>query len=194
MHNKQFSGEGTVMVKRVGNKELLAKSLIELMEQKTLAKVSVQMIAENCGLTRQTFYYYYKDKYDLVNQVFQKLVNDVYGASSPDTPWEKVLGDMLFNMQQHKKFYANALAHTSQNSLDSFMKEYTRTAYVRALEKRIPSGDISEDLTFAITFNSYGAVGVMSEWIENDMREDPYLLAARIAENMPGPMKVYFMQ
>ena len=194
MHNKQFSGEGTVMVKRVGNKELLAKSLIELMEQKTLAKVSVQMIAENCGLTRQTFYYYYKDKYDLVNQVFQKLVNDVYGASSPDTPWEKVLGDMLFNMQQHRKFYANALAHTSQNSLDSFMKEYTRTAYVRALEKRIPSGDISEDLTFAITFNSYGAVGVMSEWIENDMREDPYLLAARIAENMPGPMKVYFMQ
>lgn len=194
MHNKQFSGEETVMVKRVGNKELLAKSLMELMEQKPLAKVSVQMIAENCGLTRQTFYYYYKDKYDLVNQVFQKLVNDVYGASSPDTPWEKVLGDMLFNMQQHRKFYANALAHTSQNSLDSFMKEYTRTAYVRALEKRIPSGDISEDLTFAITFNSYGAVGVMSEWIENDMREDPYLLAARIAENMPGPMKVYFMQ
>ena len=194
MHNKQFSGEGTVMVKRVGNKELLAKSLMELMEQKPLAKVSVQMIAENCGLTRQTFYYYYKDKYDLVNQVFQKLVNDVYGASSPDTPWEKVLGDMLFNMQKHRKFYANALAHTSQNSLDSFMKEYTRTAYVRALEKRIPSGDISEDLTFAITFNSYGAVGVMSEWIENDMREDPYLLAARIAENMPGPMKVYFMQ
>ncbi len=182
------------MVKRVGNKELLAMSLMELMEQKPLAKVSVQMITENCGLTRQTFYYYYKDKYDLVNQVFQKLVNDVYGASSPDSPWEKVLGDMLFNMQQHRKFYANALAHTSQNSLDSFMKEYTRTAYVRALERRIPSGDISEDLTFAITFNSYGAVGVMSEWIENDMREDPYLLAARIAENMPGPMKVYFLQ
>ena len=194
MHNKQFSGEGTVMVKRVGNKELLAKSLMELMEQKPLAKVSVQMIAENCGLTRQTFYYYYKDKYDLVNQVFQKLVNDVYGASSPDSPWEKVLGDMLFNMQQHRKFYANALAHTSQNSLDSFMKEYTRTAYVRALEKRIPSGNISDDLTFAITFNSYGAVGVISEWIENEMREDSYLLAARIAENMPGPMKVYFMQ
>jgi len=55
------------MIGRKTIKELLAESITELMNEKTLHKITVQMIVENCNLTRQTFYYHFKDKFDLVN-------------------------------------------------------------------------------------------------------------------------------
>ena len=103
-----------------------------------------------------------------------------------------VLGDMLRAMKEHRRFYENALCYIDQNSLEEFMREYTRTAYTKVLLQRIEERCLSEDLIFSIEFNSYGAVGMMSAWISGGMKEDPYRLAERIADNMPSRMKSYF--
>ena len=47
-------------------KRALAASLIKLLSQKPLDKVTVKDIIEDCGVNRQTFYYHFKDKYDLM--------------------------------------------------------------------------------------------------------------------------------
>ena len=47
-------------------KRALAASLIKLLSQKPLDKVTVKDIIEDCGVNRQTFYYHFKDIYDLV--------------------------------------------------------------------------------------------------------------------------------
>ena len=41
----------------------------ELMKRKSLEKITVSDIVQNCGLNRQTFYYHFQDKYDLVNWI-----------------------------------------------------------------------------------------------------------------------------
>ena len=51
-------------------KRVLADSIRKLMEQRPLAKISVGDIVEECGLNRNSFYYHFKDKYDLVNWIF----------------------------------------------------------------------------------------------------------------------------
>ena len=168
-------------------------SLVGLMETRPLQKVIVQMITDNCGLTRQTFYNHFIDKYDVVNWMFRKVVNDAATAVRPDTPWETVLGDMLASIRQHRKFYINALNDNSQNSLGIFMREYTRTAYDRELQRRISKEELDDELAFSTSFNSYGAVGVISEWMSGGMNEDPYRLAIRIADNMPKRMRVFFI-
>ena len=47
-------------------KKALAASLKKLLEQKTLDKITVVDLAEDCGVNRQTFYYHFQDIYDLV--------------------------------------------------------------------------------------------------------------------------------
>ena len=42
----------------------LANSLIDLMAKNSINKITVKDIVDNCGLTRQTFYRYFKDKFD----------------------------------------------------------------------------------------------------------------------------------
>ena len=51
---------------RKTTKEILAESYLELAERKTINKISVVDIVENCSMTKPTFYRYFKDKYDLI--------------------------------------------------------------------------------------------------------------------------------
>ena len=47
-------------------KRALAASLKHLLLQKPLNKITINDIAEDCGISRMTFYYHFKDIYDLV--------------------------------------------------------------------------------------------------------------------------------
>ena len=48
-------------------KSALASSMKRLMKEKPFTKISVIDICEGCGMNRKSFYYHFKDKYDLVN-------------------------------------------------------------------------------------------------------------------------------
>ena len=50
-------------------KQAFADALRKLLEQKPFAKISVSHICEECGMNRKSFYYHFKDKYDLVNWI-----------------------------------------------------------------------------------------------------------------------------
>jgi len=180
------------MIERKTIKELLAESIKELMNEITLQKITVQMIVENCNLTRQTFYYHFKDKFDLVNWIFRTSIDCITESSSPNLPWSSVLGDMLFVMKKDQKFYVNAMNCEGQNSFHQYITEYTRIAYARELTKRLDSHRLSEEIVFSIEFNSYGAVGMIYTWIKSNMSIDPYNLAECIANNMPQCIKIYF--
>ena len=51
-------------------KDALGKALKVLLEKKPLSKISVKDITEYCNISRNTFYYHFKDKYDLVNWIY----------------------------------------------------------------------------------------------------------------------------
>ena len=51
----------------------LANAMKECMRTAPVEKITVKEIVETCGLTRQTFYRNFQDKYDLINWYFDVL-------------------------------------------------------------------------------------------------------------------------
>ena len=51
-------------------KRALEASLKKLLLQKPLNKITINDITEDCGVNRMTFYYHFKDKFDLVNWIY----------------------------------------------------------------------------------------------------------------------------
>lgn len=51
-------------------KKALANALRELMEEEPFDKIQVAHIFEKCNMNCKSFYYHFKDKYDLVNWIF----------------------------------------------------------------------------------------------------------------------------
>ena len=60
-----YMKEGTSSMSQV-TKRALEQSLKNLLLKKPLTKITINDIAEDCGINRMTFYYHFKDIYDLV--------------------------------------------------------------------------------------------------------------------------------
>jgi probable dihydroxyacetone kinase regulator len=53
-------------------KILIARSFKKLMQEQSFEKLTIQMIANQTGIMRSTFYHHFQDKYDLLDWVIQK--------------------------------------------------------------------------------------------------------------------------
>lgn len=100
----------------------LADAMKDLMVEKSMSKIIISDITEKCNLSRKSFYYHFKDKYDLVNWIFYtEFVSIVQKNPSSDT-WD-LLEDICVYLYENKIFYCNALKERGQNSFsDYFIK------------------------------------------------------------------------
>ena len=60
-------------------KKALAMAMKELMEQIPFSKISVSDICEKCGMNRKSFYYHFKDKYDLRDRLVTYKTSQLFG-------------------------------------------------------------------------------------------------------------------
>ena len=59
-------------------KELLSDSFAEIAKTKAIDKITVREISENAGVTSQTFYNHFSDKYDLVFWRFRNRIDKIF--------------------------------------------------------------------------------------------------------------------
>ena len=90
-------------MKRQNTKELLFQSLHELMKTQSLSKITVDEISENCGFKRGTFYYYFKDKEDLVQTIIYQIVADNHHSYYGKGSWDSVLVHSLEFSNQYRR-------------------------------------------------------------------------------------------
>lgn len=66
--------ESSSLTRGEKTKYRLAESMKECMCHTPVDAITVRQITENCGLTRQTFYRNFMDKFALINWYFDKLL------------------------------------------------------------------------------------------------------------------------
>lgn len=129
-------------------KEALSASMKELMKKKSFSKISVGEICENCGINRKSFYYHFRDKYDLVNWIYYVDFLEHMQASDSTTA-----GTLFSSICQYfyseADFYRNALQIQGQNSFHDYFHE-TLFVYLRALFQDVFIDE--EQVDFSINF------------------------------------------
>lgn len=51
-------------------KFMIARGLKQLLETKSFTDITIGDIVRHCKMSRNTFYYHFKDKYDVINWIF----------------------------------------------------------------------------------------------------------------------------
>lgn len=149
-------------------KELLAQSLTELMVTTPLKKISVNDIVEHAGVGRNTFYYHFEDKFDLVNWYFQSGATQFLVTRGHYASWSTLLTDLEEYLLQNKTFYVNALAYTGQNCLQEYVFHYLSEMFGQRLLSLVPSAT-ERDCQFTGNFLSGAMVGLLLPWVRNGM-------------------------
>lgn len=103
-------------------KRALSQAMKELMSEYPMEKIKIGDIVERCGLNRQSFYYHFKDKYDLVNWIFytEFFPNIQHSLGEPDWVLIEKICDYFY---KNRVFYCNALQVTGQNSFSGYFNE-----------------------------------------------------------------------
>ena len=100
-------------------KKLLRESVIELMEQKPLNKISIKDICDNADVNRTTFYKYYGDQFELVkeaeDEVLEKL-GEFLGNLKSDTLVISMLETFLYYIKENGYAYHILLNNSSDYS------------------------------------------------------------------------------
>ena len=155
-------------------KRVLAEAIKSLMAHTPLAKISVGDIAEQCGVNRQTFYYHFKDKYDLVNWIYYTETIQFIGILTDKNSWADGLKQLCLYMQNNRRFYINALNTPGQNSFPEYLTQYIHelvsVLFSGLLERKTITKFQHEIITDYYTF---AIVGVISKWAKNGMKEPP---------------------
>lgn len=162
-------------------KNAIANSIKELMEKKDLRKISVADIVQNCGINRQTFYYHFKDKYDLINWIFYSEVVTSVTRREKYSDWSEAMLDVLNVMKDEQRFYTGALNLTGQNAFQDYFFEVTKTLVRELIDSLSEERGMEEkDKNFIAEFYTYGLVGIVMAWARGGMKEPPRELVGRL--------------
>lgn len=90
---------------------------------KAFDDISVLEICKEAHVSTSSFYCHYKDKYDVMNDNYKRIL-DQYMHSSQNHNYENVFIN-LFNMSKERHYLKNAFYYTGINSLGDFIYQYS---------------------------------------------------------------------
>ena len=168
-------------------KKALAESLKNLLLQKPLNKITISDIADDCGINRMTFYYHFKDIYDLVEWTCaEEAAQAMEGKKTYDT-WQEGFLNIFSAVQANKPLIMNVYRCVSRERIEQYLNPLICSLILGVVEEKSAEIPVSEaDKRFIANFYEYAFIGVMLEWIDNNMREEPSVLVERTSRVVHG--------
>lgn len=163
-------------------KRALEQSLKNLLQQKPLSKITISDITEDCGISRMTFYYHFKDIYDLVEWACaEDAARALQNKKTYDT-WQQGFVQIFHAVRENKVFVMNVYRCVNREQVEKYLVPLTDQLIMGVITERAAGMTVREaDQQFIAQVYSYAFVGIMLDWIRDDMRADPEELVNRLA-------------
>lgn len=174
-------------------KERIKKAFIKLYKENRIEKITISQLTKESKVYRGTFYYYYTDIYDLLEQIeesfFKEVIEDVLGVI------EGILvGDIeerAVEITEHFKKY--------EEIMTLFFVDKPNTTLIRRLKEAakckvlmklgIDNNNLSNEDKYILEYIASAQVGIITKWIENKRDINAVDLAKIIKKvNLFGPI------
>jgi len=160
-------------------KDKLRQGLTELLKKKPVKNIKVREIADLVDINRGTFYLYYKDIYDLVEQIEKEMFEDfneivrlkeANGAPSP------VMTDVFSFLAENADLGLVLMGPNGDLEFVNKLKELVRERCLYYWT-RIYNAKSTKYFEHFYAFFIYGCIGMFEEWLKNGMKETPEEMA-----------------
>ena len=168
-------------------KRALEKSLKNMMLKKPVNKITINDIAEDCGVNRATFYYHFKDIYDLIEWSCEEDSRKAADGNTTYDTWEQGFLNIFHTVEENKPFILNVYRHVSQEQIIQYLYRVVYGLIINVVEECAQGMDVREDDKQIIAdFYKYAFVGMMLDWIRQDMKPSPEKMIFRLSSLIEG--------
>ena len=172
-------------------KRALEQSLKNLLLKKPLTKITVADITEDCGINRMTFYYHFKDIYDLVEWACLEDAKRALDEKKTYETWQQGLLQIFEAVQENKPFIMNVYRCVHAEQAEKYLQPLVDSLLLGVIEEESAGMTVrEEDKKFIAQVYSYIFIGLMLDWIKGDMREDSRQIVDRLAKLIKGSVSV----
>lgn len=168
-------------------KRALEASLKNLLLKKPLDKITINDITEDCGINRMTFYYHFKDIYDLIEWCcVEDAKKALEGKKTYDT-WQQGFLQIFEAVLDNKPFILNVYHSVSREQVEIYLYKLTYDLLIGVVEEKSAGMNVrEEDKKFIADFYKYAFVGLMLDWVRHDMKGDPHKIIEDLSVVMHG--------
>ena len=142
-------------------KRALASALKELMETQPFSHISVSSICDRCEMNRKSFYYHFKDKYDLANWIYNTEFIAITRQKNYSAGWD-LWEDMCEYFYENRNYYRKIFNVEGQNSFTDYFRDILAMILTQDLE------DVFDDegsLDFYVDFYVDAFVCAIKRWL-----------------------------
>jgi AcrR family transcriptional regulator len=159
-------------------RKVLQDSLIELMKEKSILNIPIREICVRSGVSRSTFYTYFKDQYDLLRQLEEQSSLEAekilrrYARTGHKSGREEVTAIMQDLLQYVVNNSNSIQVLLSENGDAAYQKKYFKHA-IKQIQQAVEAIGIKQPDKKAAKYGSIfivgGAIVLVQEWLKNDM-------------------------
>lgn len=169
-------------------KELLKKSLIDLLKHKSINSITVKELCEKADINRGTFYLHYKDVFYMLEEIenelfveFQDLLLS-HEISPGHVTTKPILEDIFTFIASNRDFCMVVLCERGDMV---FVKRIVSLIYEKGYNdwSNIFNQNDKELYDKCYSFILYGAIGLIDYWLKNGLKESPEYMAM-LTENI----------
>ncbi|PYG86634.1 TetR family transcriptional regulator [Ruminiclostridium sufflavum DSM 19573] len=158
---------------------VLQDSLIELMKQKPISKITIKEICETADINRTTFYDHFTDQYELLRTIedqtlsyakerLQRLLETDKNAAQKII--ESIFEYFVENSNHIQVLMSEQGDVAFQKKLLKLIYEYCRSIPADAKLKDTKSADVINDEYFFV-FAVNGSVGIIQHWLKTGLQK-----------------------
>ena len=165
----------------------IAFAFKELLLEKPLDKITVNDITEKCEMNRQTFYYHFHDILELTEWICEEDAERSLKENRTYDTWQEGFLSIFDMIKKDKAFIINIYRNVPKDYLYRYLYRVTYQLLYGVIEETAEGMIVrEEDKVFIANFYKYGFVGLVVEWIEGGMKEDPKLIIERLNSLIQG--------
>lgn len=165
-------------------------SFLKLLNQRPLSQITVKDIVEDCGISRNSFYYHFEDIPSLLEQIIteeaDRIINDYPTIDSIEKCLDVAIKFAIENKKAAYHIYnsANSVMYV-QHTLN--ICEYVVKTYINTAFPEIPVSE--EDKKIIIRFYKCVCFGQIIDWLNSGMKDDITVSFKRLCELKKGTVE-----
>lgn len=157
-------------------KKILKDSLLELMQKKTISKITIKEICDLSEMSRSTFYLHYPDQYALLEDIEKEVLEKTFEyLKSLDTEANSIASiEVLLNYIKENKatfgiLFCQRESYDFQKSIIQKVQTY--------LQPTLPGLPDPFKEKYIYSFIMHGSHNIIVDWINNGFDMEPRKLA-----------------
>lgn len=151
-------------MKQQVTRRFIQEALHTLLQEKPMDKITVRDIVEECGLTRNTFYYHYDDIFDLFEDFLKTQLSRALHASPAEMSPEELLLCSIGFLLEKPQVARNIFSSKSREVMLQYFERVTELL----LERQLTLENLSctpEDRDLILAVCSHAIYGTVGQWL-----------------------------